>query len=156
MEKGYTPAVSNGPILPKGFSTAMQAFSVVSAMFGAVLILWPFFFPARGPSAVPWWAWTLTPLTARVAGGWYLASATLQFTLSRQQYADTTGPALLGLMLVTATQLIGAFIHMDAFNGSPLFIALYLINSSAVFVFALITFLRYRTAFTVVPSKAAV
>jgi hypothetical protein len=65
---------------------------------------------------------------------------------------DTTGPALLGLILVTVIQLIGALIHMSAFDGSPLFIGLYLINSIVVCAFATVTFLRNRSAFTAVPS----
>ena len=105
-----------------------------------------------GGSTVPWWAWTLTPLTAHVAGGWYLAAATLQYTLSRQSAIDTTGPSLLGLMLVTGTQLLGAFIWRSAFNGSPLFIALYLLNAIAVFSFSLLTFVRNLSSFKTISS----
>jgi hypothetical protein len=145
MEKGYQP-VSNGPALPKGFASVTQIFAFISAAFGAGLIVWPFFFPAqRQGSAVPWWAWTLTPLTAHVIGGWYLAAATLYWTLSRQRSMDTVGPSLLGLMIVTAVQLVGALIHINAFDGSTLFIALYLLNSIAVFLFASFTFLRNRS-----------
>ena len=148
MEKGYGPPASSGPSLSKGFSSAMRAFALVSAAFGIGLILWPFFFSAaQGQSTVAWWAWTLTPLTAQVVGGWYLAAATLQFTLSRQRNAGTIGPALLGLMLVTGVQLVGALIHFSAFNGSALFTGLYLINAVAVFLVAAMTFLRNRSAF---------
>ena len=45
-------------------------------------------------------------------------------------------PALVGLMLVTAVQLLGALLHTGAFNGSPFFTVLYLVNSLAVFLFA--------------------
>jgi len=156
MENGYTPAVASGPSLLGGFASMMRAFAIVSAVFGIGLILWPFLYTASDPGgAVPWWAWTLTPLTAHVVGGWYLAAATLQYTLSRQTKMDTIGPSLLGLMIVTGAQLLGALIHMSAFNGSPLFIALYLINAIAVFAFAAITFLRNIASFTTVPSRTS-
>ena len=155
MEKDYKPPVSNGPALSPGFGTVLRIFAAISTLLGLGLILWPFF-PASQEqiSAVPWWAWTLTPLTAHVAGGWYLAAATLQFTLSRQRAVDTIGPSLMALMIVTGTQLLGAILHMSAFNGSPFFIALYLINAAAVFLFALYTFLRSRSAFKVVQPQA--
>jgi len=78
MERGYKPPRNSGTPIPSSFSSMLQAFAVVSAVLGIGLILWPFFYtaPEQG-SVVPWWAWKLTPLTARVAGGWYLAAATL-------------------------------------------------------------------------------
>src|SRR5690242_14376725 len=102
MEKGYTAPANNGPAAPNGFASILQVFTLISVVFGIGLILWPFFYttPAQA-SAVPWWAWKLTPLTAQVVGGWYLAAATLHYTLSRQRSIDTNGPSLLGLMIVT-------------------------------------------------------
>jgi len=153
MEKGYTPPASSGPVVPNGFASILQVFAVVSTVFGIGLILWPFFYTAPDQaSAVPWWAWKLTPLTAHVAGGWYLAAATLHYTLSRQRTIDTTGPSLLGLMIVTGTQLLGALIWMRMFDASPVFIVLYLLNSIAVFAFSVFTFLRNLASFTTVPS----
>ncbi len=154
MEKGYQPPVSSRPAFPKGFSTVMRIFAMISAVFGVGLIFWPFLFPSQG-SAVPWWAWTLTPLTAHVAGGWYLAAATLQWTVSRQRSMDTAGPSLLGLMIVTGVQLIGAMLHFSAFNGSSLFIVLYLLNAVVVFLFSGYVFLRNRSAFIPVASQTS-
>jgi hypothetical protein len=156
MEKGYTPVADSGLSLPSGFASIFRIFAVVSAVFGIGLILWPFFYtaPAQG-SAVPWWAWKLTPLTAHVAGGWYLASATLHYTLSRQRAVDTIGPSLLGLMIVTGAQLLGALIWRSAFDGSPLFIVLYLLNSISVFTFSFLTFLRNMASFKTVPSRSS-
>jgi hypothetical protein len=143
MEKGYSPVTGNGTSFPNSYAWILRVFAMISTIFGVGLILWPFIYTApNAGSAVPWWAWTLTPLTAHVAGGWYLAAATLQYTLSRQMQVDTTGPSLLGLMLVTGTQLLGALIWRSAFNGSPIFIALYLLNAIAVFTFSFITFVR--------------
>jgi len=147
MDKGFSPVTDNAVSFPSYYPMILSTFSTISLIFGIGLFLWPFIYtPAQG-SAVPWWAWTLTPLTAHVAGGWYLAAATFQYTLSRQKVVSTTGPSLLGLMLVTGTQLLGALIWMSAFNGSSLFIALYLINAMAVFAFSLITFVRNLPSF---------
>ena len=146
MEHGYSSATS-GSLIPSGFTSMMRAFAIVSVFFGIGLVLWPFLFAASAQAgAVPWWAWTLTPLTAHVAGGWYLAAATLQYTLSRQTQVDTMGPSLLGLMIVTGAQLLGALIWRSAFNGSPVFIALYLLNATAVFTLSLLTSLRNRSS----------
>ena len=156
MEKGYTPPISSGPALSAMFSSVMRIFGTVHALFGIALLLWPLLPTAQGQtSAVPWWAWTLTPLTARVVGGWYLAGATLHFTLARQRAVDTIGPSLVALMLVTGTQLLGAVIYMSAFDGSPLFIVLYLVNSIAVFLFSGYTFLRSRSAFGMIQPQAS-
>jgi hypothetical protein len=92
---------------------------------------------------------------AHVAGGWYLAAATLHYTLSRQRAVDTLGPSLLGLIIVTGTQLLGALIWRSAFDGSPLFIALYLLNSIAVFGFSAFVFLRNASSIRALPSGSA-
>lgn len=155
MERGYTP-VQDGTPVPNTFGPVLRVFAVINAIIGIGLILWPFFFTApNGGSTVPWWAWGLTPLTAQVAGGWYLAAATLHYTLSQQRLMDTTGPSLLGLMIVTGTQLLGAFIWRNSFDGSPLFAALYVLNSVAVFAFSAFAFLRNLRIFRTVPSRSA-
>src|SRR6266542_1184841 len=78
MERQYQPPAIQHSVLPRGFSPVMLLFAVVSGVVGVVLWLWPALFPASAASgAVPWWAWSLTPLTARVVGGWYLAAAAL-------------------------------------------------------------------------------
>src|SRR5512141_415868 len=157
MEKDYKAPASDGSTLPQGFKIAMCIFAAISAIFGIGLILWPFLPGSPGqPSAVPWWAWTLTPLTAQVAGGWYLAAATLQYTLSRQRAIKTVGPSLLGLMLVTGAQLVGAILHADAFNGPLLSVSLYLINCISVFAFATYIIVRNRSSFSRTHSPALV
>jgi hypothetical protein len=156
MEKDYTPAANGKAPMPARFAAIFQIFAVVSALLGIGLILWPFFYtaPDQG-STVPWWAWKLTPLTAHVAGGWYLAAATLHYTIARQRAMDAIGPALLALMIVTGTQLVGALIWRNAFDGSPFFILLYLLNSLAVFVFSIYAFQRNLTSFRTIPSGAS-
>jgi len=156
MEKDYTPPANPISSMLGRYAVIFQTFAVISALLGIGLILWPFFYtaPDQG-SAVPWWAWKLTPLTAHVAGGWYLAAATLHYTLSRQHAVDAIGPSLLGLMIVTGTQLLGALIWMKAFDGSPVFIVLYLLNAVAVFVFSVYLFRRTLSSFRTIPSQAS-
>ena len=156
MEKDYTPPANRMSSMPGRYAVLFQIFAVISAFLGIGLILWPFFYttPNQG-SAVPWWAWKLTPLTAHVTGGWYLAAATLHYTLSRQRAVHTIGPSLLGLMIVTGTQLLGALIWMKAFDGSPVFIALYLLNAVAVFAFSVYMFRRNLSSFRTIPSQAS-
>jgi hypothetical protein len=148
MERGYLPPASNGRSMPRQFAFLFQAFALVSALFGIGLMLWPFLYTAPAQtSVVPWWAWTVTPLTARVAGGWYLAAAALHFMLSRQRTLDRVGPSLAALMIVMGTQLLGAWIWRSAFDGSPVFILLYLLTSAAIFAFSIFLFLRNRSVF---------
>ena len=156
MERSYGPPAAAGPGLPRAFAVTMYACAAVSAGLGVALFLWPFLPSAGGGGgAVPWWAWTLTPLTAHVAGGWYLAAAALQLTLARQHEIGVMGPSLLGLMIVTGAQLIGAVLHAGDFNGSPLFIALYLLNAASVFLYAAYLFVRARTALSVAGSRVS-
>jgi hypothetical protein len=68
---------------------------------------------------------------------------------------DTTGPALLALMIVTGTQLLGALIWLKAFDGSPIFVILYLLKSVAVFAFSVFTFLRNLASFRTIPSPSS-
>jgi hypothetical protein len=156
MEKDYTPPANRISSVLGRYAVIFQTFAVISALLGIGLILWPFFYtaPDQG-STVPWWAWKLTPLTAHVAGGWYLAAATLHYTLSRRHAVDAIGPSLLGLMIVTGTQLLGALIWMKAFDGSPVFIVLYLLNAVAVFVFSVYIFRRNLISFRTVSSQVS-
>ena len=156
MEKDYVAPADQSQPVPDRFALIFQTFAVISALFGIGLIIWPFLYSAPNQgSAVPWWAWKLTPLTAHVAGGWYLAAATLYYTLSRQRTIGTTGPALLALMIVTGTQLVGALIWLKAFDGSPIFIFLYLLNSIAVFAFSVFIFRRNLASSRTMPSHSS-
>jgi hypothetical protein len=56
-------------------------------------------------------------------------------------------------MIVTGAQLIGAVLHAGDFNGSPPFIALYLLNAACVFLYAAYLFVRARAAFSVAGSR---
>jgi hypothetical protein len=78
MERDYQPPALQYSALPRALQPVMLVFAIVSGIVGVALWVWPSLFPASSDlGAVPWWAWSLTPLTARVVGGWYLAAATL-------------------------------------------------------------------------------
>jgi hypothetical protein len=79
----------------------------------------------------------------------------LHYSLSRQRALDTMGPALLALMIVTGTQLLGALIWKSSFDGSPVLMALYLLNAVSVFAFSVFTFLRHLSSFRMSSPKAA-
>jgi hypothetical protein len=130
MDRGYTPPESSGAVLSPIFNTVMRGLSLVTGILGVALILWPFAFKIAAPnSAVPWWAWTLTPLTARVAGGWYLAACVLYATLAHEHTLERVRLGLFSLILVNGLQLLGAFLYRSAFDGSGWGVILYLFVS---------------------------
>jgi hypothetical protein len=140
-ERGYRPPVRNEVPLPIIYRLGMLAIAAVSLLAGLALFVWPALFPASAGSAVPWWPWSLTPLTARVIGGWYLAAAALQVTLARQRALDTARLGLFSLMVVTTLQLTGALRLANAFDGPVISAALYLLNAMGVFWFSAATLL---------------
>jgi len=140
MERNYNPPTPAGPRLPLLFALGMLAMAAVSLVVGVGLILWPALVSSKNPAdVVAWWPWSLTPLTARVIGGWYLAAATLQITISRQRSIDTARVGLFGLMVVTFFQVLGALRYAGAFNGPGLAGVLYLLNAIGVFMFSALT-----------------
>ena len=149
MERGYQAPKSSQPFLPSIFNEVMSVLSIVTGVIGIALILWPFLFKAAGTnSAVPWWAWTLTPLTARVAGGWYLAASVLYATLAREHTLDQVKLGLFSLVLVNGLQLIGALLYRDSFNGPTFGVILYLLISLVSFSFAVYIWLRGASKLT--------
>lgn len=143
MERSYQAPQTDGTQLPSMFNLVMSVLSIVTGIIGIALILWPFLFKTQGTnSVVTWWAWTLTPLTARVAGGWYLAASVLYATLRREYTLDRVKIGLFSLILVNGLQLIGALLYRDAFNGPILGVILYLLISLTSLVFAIYTWIR--------------
>ena len=143
MERGYSPPESSGPVLPPIFHTVMRVLSIVTGILGVALILWPFVFKIAAPnSAVPWWAWTLTPLTARVAGGWYLAACVLYATLAREHTLDRVRLGLFSLILVNGLQLLGAFLYRASFNGPGWGVIIYLLVSVISLSFSIFIWMR--------------
>ncbi len=143
MERGYQTSESSPSRLPSIFNFVMGVLSVATGIVGIALILWPFLFKADVTNgAVPWWAWTLTPLTAHVVGGWYLAACVLYATLNREHTLDRVKIGLFSLVLVNGLQLMGALLHKDSFNGSSFGVILYLLISLVSFSFAIYMWLR--------------
>ncbi|HKY54202.1 MAG TPA: hypothetical protein VJM08_07855 [Anaerolineales bacterium] len=120
IERGYKAPEFESNKLPAVFSPVMLTFAFIDGMIGLAL----FFFPEQ---AAPLWAWSLTPLTARVIGGWWLSGAVLQFMLARQKTLHTARVGLFATILVTALLLIGALLHFEEFNGPQISIWLYLL-----------------------------
>jgi hypothetical protein len=148
MERGYQASEPSRPFLSSAFKGVMLTFALITGLIGLALIFWPFLFTTQGSgSAVPWWAWSLTPLTARVVGGWYLAGCVLYATLSREKSLDRVRIGLFSLMLVNGLQLLGALLYRSAFNGPTFSIILYLLISITSFGYSAIIWLRgQRTA----------
>ena len=143
MERHYQPPAVEHPVLPRAFQRAMLLFAAVSGVVGLALWLWPALFPASAVlGAVPWWAWSLTPLTARVVGGWYLAAAALYASLSRPHPPEAVRVALLGVVCALGLELLGALLHAEAFSGPMAMVGLYLLNAAGVLGFALFTGFR--------------
>ena len=128
--------------------------ATVSGLVGLALWIWPAISPTGTAGAVPWWAWTLTPLTARVVGGWYLAAAALYVTLAQRHTREAIHVALLGTLCATGLELIGAILYRDAFNGPPLVIGLYLLNVVANIVIAIFAWLRWSPASPMTSARA--
>ncbi len=153
MERHYQPPAILQPILTSGFQTIMLIFATVNGIVGVALWLWPALVPVSATlGAVPWWAWSLTPLTAHVVGGWYLASTALFVTVSRVHPFEAVRLALFSVMCATGLELIGGALHTQSFNGPALVIGLYLLNAALVFGYALFTW--FRTARGVLVTSA--
>jgi hypothetical protein len=145
------PASAGAPLLPWIFNIALAALAALSLLVGIALFVWPWAAPSSTPAdVVAWWPWSLTPLTARVVGGWYLAAATLQLTLAGQRTIETARVGLFGLMVVTTLQVLGALRYAGAFDGPTLAAVLYLLNAISVFMVSALTWMfgawaRYLT-----------
>ncbi len=110
---------SRGRPIPPGARAALLCFAAASAAIGVALFIAPTDVGAH-------WPWSLTPLTGRVIGGWYLSGAALQWTLSRTDTVETARVGLLATTAVTALQLLGALINKGHFNGPSWSVAVYL------------------------------
>ena len=143
MERSYQPGAPQ-PLPPtRIFRPMMSIFALVSGVVGLALWIWPAAFPGSAASgAVPWWAWSLTPLTARVVGGWYLAAAALYATMSRPHPPQALRVALFGVACATGLELLGGLLYRSAFNGPTVTVGLYLLNAATVLGFALWNMVR--------------
>lgn len=130
MESGYEPPEFYTRQLPPVFKPVMLGVAAIFGTIGLVLFL----FPAQ---TAPLWPWSLTPLTARVIGGWWLSSLALHWMLARQTTLETARVGLLADVLVTSLLLLGAALHFDRLNGPPMSVWLYLTFNLFVWAFAI-------------------
>jgi hypothetical protein len=118
-ERRYRAEPSRGRAIPSAARIVLTGFALASAAVGLALFIDP-----TGVGAH--WPWTLTPLTGRVIGGWYLSGATLQWVLARTRDVETARVGLLATIAVTALQLLGALLNSGHFDGPSWSVALYL------------------------------
>ncbi len=100
------------------------------------------------------WPWPLTPLTARIIGGWYIAGSALQVMLAR---SDRLRAALVGLaatVAVSGLQLAGAAANTDAFLGRDVATAVYLAATAALGLGATATLVAARRSPPATPATA--
>jgi hypothetical protein len=114
-----------GRPMPPWARTAMLVFAAASAAVGLALFIAP-------ADVGEHWPWSLTPLTGRVIGGWYLSGATLQWMLSRTRDVETARVGLLATVAVTALQLLGALLNHGHFDGPSWAVAVYLSYSAVL------------------------
>lgn len=118
-ERRYRSEPAGGPLVPALATKALRAFALASAVIGLALFIAP-------TTVGDIWPWSLTPLTARVIGGWYLSGATLQWMLSKTRHVETARVGMLGTIGVISLQLIGAAINHSHFDGPSWAVALYI------------------------------
>jgi hypothetical protein len=122
MERDFQRPEFETNRLPASFSSVLLTFAVIYAVVGLTLFIFP-------EQASPFWPWSLTPLTARVIGGWWLSAAALQIMLARQESLATARVGLFANILVSFWLLIGALYHFQEFDGPQISIWLYLLLS---------------------------
>jgi hypothetical protein len=105
--------------LPASMRPVMAAFTVLFGLVGLALLLAP-------ETMAEFWPWSLTGLTARVLGGWYLASAALAAMLARERRLENAGIGLGSAVIVTVLLVFGALLHRNDFNGPPASVTAYL------------------------------
>ena len=129
-ERRYRAEPAEGPLVPAAATALLQAFAVASAVIGFALFIAP-------TTVADIWPWSLTPLTGRVIGGWYLSGATLQWMLSKTRHVETARVGILGTIGVTTLQLLGALLNHDHFDGRSWAVTLYLFYAALLGVVAL-------------------
>jgi hypothetical protein len=123
-ERRWRGEGEQGRLIPPPARMILLGFAVASGVTGLALFIAP-------THVGDIWPWSLTPLTGRVIGGWYLSGAALQWMLSRTRDIQTARVGLLATIGVTALQLLGALLNNNHFDGPSWAVALY-VGYSAV------------------------
>jgi hypothetical protein len=124
-ERRWRRESGSGPTIPPAARVALLACAAASTVVGVALFVAP-------THVSDIWPWTLTPLTARVIGGWYLSGAALQWMLSRTRHVELARVGLLATIGVTVLQLLGALLNGEHFDGPHWAVAVYLGYSVAL------------------------
>jgi hypothetical protein len=134
-ERDYEATETQAQRLPGTFTPVMYALAFLSGLLGLFLFLAP-------ERAASFWAWSITPLTGRVIGGWYLSSAALQFMLARQTSLRTARVGLLANVLVTSLLVIGALVHFSELNGPAVSVWFYMLLNLVLGGFSLYSWMK--------------
>jgi hypothetical protein len=140
-ERRYVPPQPRGWALPGLVRAIILLYGLLVGAVGLVMMASP-------SAAAGFWPWTLTPLTSRVIGGWLLAIAALQLTLSRQRSLETAWVALMASTLVSGLLLLGAGLHRTEFDGPLTAVYVYLVAIMLLGVISGLTWLRGARART--------
>jgi hypothetical protein len=120
-ERGYVAPSFSGRRLPRSFAAVIGIVAVADGLLGGLLFVAPAF-------VASWWPWSLTPLTARVIGGWYLGAAALGWMLARQQTLDTAWIGLLANLVIGGMLLAGAARLWETFDGPRIMVWFYVLS----------------------------
>ncbi len=104
---------SNPALLPGALRLAMRALGFLMLSLGAVLFVVP-------ASAEYLWPWKLTPLTARMAGSFYLAIAVSLFAAAREKDYRRIHVAAFAWMAGTVMQAVNSLIRYPVENWNTL------------------------------------
>lgn len=137
QERGFTTPEFDTQTLPASFSTVIKVLATFNLVIGFAL----FFLPSIVSA---YWAWSLTLLTSRVVGGWYLSSVALLWMLAGQKTLHTARIGLIANVLVTALLVLGAFLHFDNLDGPSISIWGYLILNITLGGFSLYSLLKSK------------
>jgi len=137
QERGFTVPEFDSQKLPASFSTVMRVLAILNLVIGFGLFFLPSIFSA-------YWAWSLTLLTSRVIGGWYLSSVALQWFLSQQRTLHTARVGLIANVLVTSLLVLGAFLHFDNLDGPSISVWGYLTLNAILGGFSLYSLLKSK------------
>ncbi len=95
-------------IVPRFARLGMTGFGLLAALTCVFLVIAP-------GSAIPLWPWLLTPLTARVMGGWFALLAVGGMTIPRDHRWSAWRISMQSILLWAALVLIGAYLNPQDF-----------------------------------------
>jgi len=97
------------PLLPRGANLAFGVLGVFT-LLGALAVF------VKPQLAIGVWAWSLTPLTARVVAGWFALMGVGSLVLARERRWSACQVALQSFMLWHGLVLVGALWHATDFG----------------------------------------